>query len=100
MKTSIHLFLLSILSTLVFLGCSGPAGTQKYEERSFNPKKENKVTPDPSGKNAMSFEFPTHGPGRSALFPPSGSVTAAPRENFGEEVSRLVYEKDEIVSVL
>src|SRR5258706_5918630 len=79
MKTAIHLFLFSILCSVVFLGCSGPAGTSKYEEKSFNP----------TGKKG--------GTSSAVSATQSSSIST---ENYGEEVSRLVYEKDEIVSVL
>jgi zinc protease len=81
MKTALHLFLCTLLSALVLLGCSGPAGTQKYEEKGLNPL----------GKEAGSA---AHG----GVAQPTAQVSSG--ENYGEEVSRLVYEKDEIVSVL
>src|SRR5438105_11425938 len=72
---------LIMLASFIFLSCSGPAGTQKYEEKGLNPR----------GKQAGSA---AHG---AATQPTTQSSSG---ENYGEEVSRLVYEKDEIVSVL
>src|SRR6267142_2576025 len=83
MKTSIHFFLFGILCTLVFLGCSGPAGTPKYEERAFGT-----VHPDPSGKNSMSFDL--HARHDRVFRVGDNSVTAGggaaiqPSENYGE----------------
>src|SRR5258706_16224231 len=71
---------LILIASFIFLSCSGPAGTQKYEEKGFSP----------SGKAAGSA---AHG---GAAQPTTQSSSG---ENYGEEVSRLVYEKDEIVSV-
>src|SRR5687767_6488280 len=78
MKVALHLLLSGFVLTLAIVGCSGPAGTPKYEEKAFNPK----------GKEAGSA---AHG---------GATVQPGSQENQGEEVSRLVYEKDEIVSVL
>src|SRR5689334_18008672 len=79
MKIAMHAFLSGLVLALAMVGCSGPAGTPKYEEKGFNPK----------GKAADSTS-------------PAGQPTtqSSSGENYGEEVSRLVYEKDEIVSVL
>src|ERR1051325_7642261 len=81
MKTALHLMLSGLVLALVVVGCSGPAGTPKYEEKGFNPK----------GNQAGSSA------GGGAAQPTTQSPSG---ENCGEEVSRLVYEKDEIVSVL
>src|ERR1051325_4490022 len=77
MKIAMHALLSGLVLELVVVGCSGPAGTPKYEEKGFNPK--GKQT-EPHGAQ------PT--------------TQSSSGENYGEEVSRLVYEKDEIVSVL
>src|SRR6267142_110888 len=81
MKIAMQLVLSGLVLALVVVGCSGPAGTPKYEEKGFNPR----------GKEAGSA---AHGSATQSTAQPSSS------ENYGEEVSRLVYEKDEIVSVL
>ena len=81
MKSAIQLLLSGLVLALIVAGCSGPAGTQKYEEKGLNPK----------GKQAGSA---AHG---TAAQP---TTQTSSNENYGEEVSRLVYEKDEIVSVL
>src|SRR2546421_13022583 len=81
MKTALHLLLSGFVLALVVVGCSGPAGTQKYEEKGFNPR----------GKQAGSAA-------QGAATQPTTQSSSG--ENYGEEVSRLVYEKDEIVSVL
>src|SRR5215208_5349535 len=97
MKIALQLLLSGFVLALVVVGCSGPAGTPKYEEKGLNPSGR-KVTPDPDGKNSMSLNMKT---GNTAIWAPQNdSVRAGPQENYGEEVSRLVYEKDEIVSVL
>src|SRR5881392_2709518 len=82
MKIAMHAFLSGLVLALVVVGCSGPAGTQQYEEKGLNPR----------GKAAAG----------SAAHGETGSPTTqqSSSENYGEEVSRLVYEKDEIVSVL
>src|SRR5947208_18105 len=82
MKIALQALLSGLVLALVVVGCSGPAGTQKYEEKGLNPK----------GKQAGSA---AHGGVNAATTQQSYSG-----ENYGEEVSRLVYEKDEIVSVL
>src|SRR5688572_29426252 len=69
--------LLFLILPVFLLSCSGPAGTLKYEEKAFNPKGVNKT---PSS--------------------PAAPATQPSSENYAEEASRLVYEKDEIVSVL
>src|SRR4051812_47786102 len=82
MKIALQILLSGFVLVLVVAGCSGPAGTPKYEEKGFNPK----------GKEAGSA---AHG---AAVNTATTQQTSG--ENYGEEVSRLVYEKDEIVSVL
>src|SRR3954470_12430407 len=81
MKIALQLLLSGLVLALVVVGCSGPAGTPKYEEKGLNPK----------GQQAGSA---AHGAATQSTAQPSSN------ENYGEEVSRLVYEKDEIVSVL
>src|SRR5213075_1050568 len=82
MKILSQLLLSGFVLALVVVGCSGPAGTQKYEEKGFNPK----------GHQAGSAAHDG-----AAQQPTTQSSS---NENYGEEASRLVYEKDEIVSVL
>src|SRR5436190_7137114 len=82
MKILSQLLLSGFVLALVVVGCSGPAGTQKYEEKGFNPK----------GQQAGSAAHDG-----AAQQPTTQSSS---NENYGEEASRLVYEKDEIVSVL
>src|SRR5881394_1535756 len=65
-----------LLLCLIMLSCSGPAGTAKYEKDSFNPK------------------------GGHSSSTPATQPSSSAGENYGKEESRLVYEKDEIVSVL
>src|SRR5258706_11598088 len=81
MKNAIQLLLSGLVLALVVAGCSGPAGTPKYEEKGFNPKRQE------AGSAAQGAATQT-------------SMQPNSQENYGEEVSRLVYEKDEIVSVL
>ena len=38
MKIALQLLLGGFVLALVVVGCSGPAGTPKYEEKAFNPK--------------------------------------------------------------
>src|SRR5438046_2123371 len=104
MKTALHLLLSGLVLALIVAGCSGPAATQKYEEKGLNPRRSQ---PDPSGTNSTSIGSHTrrHPLPFSVSADPdypvrAGSVSTQPSENYGEEVSRLVYEKDEIVSVL
>src|SRR5258706_14357874 len=81
MKNAIQLLLSGLVLALVVAGCSGPAGTPKYEEKGFNPKRQE------AGSAAQGAATQT-------------SMQPNSQENYGEEVSRLVYGKDEIVSVL
>src|SRR5438045_4991689 len=81
MKIAWQLLLSGFVLALVVVGCSGPAGTPKYDEEGFNPK----------GNQAGSA---AHGPATQT------SMQQNSGENYGDEKSRLVYEKDEIVSVL
>ena len=71
MKILSQLLLSGFVLALVVVGCSGPAGTQKYEEKGFNPK----------GHQAGSAAHDG-----AAQQPTTQSSS---NENYGEEASRL-----------